>query len=144
MFHKLNKIPTKLLLALAFLLLASIVFLLRLRQTPESVEAGWPPARRAYGSESGTIPYIILTMYYVYLLKSLKDNKYYIGQTNNIYKRLERHNSGLVISTKNRTPFVLIGYETYQTRSESMWREHQLKSHSDKKNKFINALINAH
>lgn len=41
MFTKIQKVPIKLLLTLVFILLASIVFLLRLRQKPETVEAGW-------------------------------------------------------------------------------------------------------
>ena len=73
-------------------------------------------------------------MYYVYLLKSTKDNKYYIGQTQDVAKRLERHNAGQVISTKSRRPFKLVGYETYDSRNEARWAEYNLKNHSDKKN----------
>jgi putative endonuclease len=94
----------------------------------------WPPARRAFGSERAN-------KYYVYLLKSLKDGKYYIGQTNDLYKRLEMHNNGLVKSTRKRRPFILIGYEIYPTREKARWREYQLKHHSDKKIKFIRQLL---
>jgi putative endonuclease len=76
-------------------------------------------------------------MFYVYLLKSLKDNKYYIGQTQNVEKRLKAHNSGLVQSTKPRRPLVLIGYETFDSRNEARWFEYNLKNHSDRKKKFI-------
>ena len=79
-------------------------------------------------------------MYFVYLLKSLKDNKYYIGQTNNIDKRLSLHNLGKVQSTKSRRPFKLIGYQTLKSRNEARWIEHDLKNHTDKKNKFIKQL----
>jgi len=139
---RLEKIPTKVLLTLVFILLASIIFLLRINQKKVDTISAWPPARRASGSESGMKPTIIITMYYVYLLKSLKDKKYYIGQTNNINSRLIRHNTGQVISTKNRQPLILLGYETYQTRSQSTWREHQLKNHSDQKKIFINKITN--
>jgi putative endonuclease len=37
----------------------------------------------------------------VYILQSKKNNRFYIGSTNNINRRLEQHNKGLVISTKN-------------------------------------------
>jgi putative endonuclease len=94
----------------------------------------WPPARRASGSERAN-------KYYVYLLKSLKDGKYYIGQTNDLHKRLEMHNDGLVKSTRKRKPFILIGYEIYPTREKARWREYQLKHHSDKKIKFIKQLL---
>jgi len=65
--------------------------------------------------------------FYVYILKSQKDHKYYIGQTNNLSARIERHNNGQVISTKNRKPLILIYFEEYKTRAESMRREHYLK-----------------
>lgn len=80
-------------------------------------------------------------MFYVYLLKSQKDDNYYIGQTNNIKNRFKQHNNGQVKSTKQRRPLVLLGYETYETRSESMWREHQLKKHSDRKEQFIKSIL---
>lgn len=79
-------------------------------------------------------------MYYVYLLKSTVDNKYYIGQTKDVIKRLTRHNLGQVLSTKSRRPFKLIGYEVYDSRNEARWIEYNLKNHSDKKKKFIRRL----
>ena len=76
-------------------------------------------------------------MFYVYVLKSLKDNKYYFGQTDNVSKRVNLHNSGKVDSTKTRIPFVLIGYKTFKSRSEARWFEYNIKNHSDKKRKFL-------
>lgn len=67
-------------------------------------------------------------MFYIYILKSLSDKKYYIGQTNNLSDRIKRHNEGRVKSTKNRIPFELIYFEEYKTRSESIKREKYLKS----------------
>ncbi len=66
-------------------------------------------------------------MYYVYILKSKKDNGYYIGQTNDLENRLRWHNQGLVKSTKNRTPFEVIYSEIFKTRGEAMKREKCLK-----------------
>ena len=77
-------------------------------------------------------------MYYVYLLQSTVDDKYYIGQTSNISKRLLEHNSGNEKSTKHRKPFKLLGYEIYKTRNEAMWRERELKKSAYKRKKFIN------
>ena len=48
------------------------------------------------------------TMFWVYILKSLKDNDLYIGKTNNIERRITEHNSGQTPSLKSRTPFVLL------------------------------------
>lgn len=81
-------------------------------------------------------------MYYVYILKSLKDNKYYIGQTNDLDRRIRQHMLGKVISTKYRRPFKIVGYKIYESRSQSMWVEHELKAHGDKKKKFIDRIIN--
>lgn len=80
-------------------------------------------------------------MFYVYVLKSLKDNKYYFGQTNNLENRLKQHFHGKVVSTKNRRPFKVVGYKTYETRSEAMWIEHNIKKHGDKKKQFIDSLF---
>ncbi|MDO8529555.1 MAG: GIY-YIG nuclease family protein [bacterium] len=66
--------------------------------------------------------------YFVYILKSLKDFKLYIGQTNNLDERINRHNSGKVTATKYRRPFELIHSETFGSRSETMKREKYLKS----------------
>jgi len=44
-------------------------------------------------------------MYYVYVLLSLKDKKFYIGFTNDLKRRLKEHNSGNNISTKSKASF---------------------------------------
>jgi putative endonuclease len=67
-------------------------------------------------------------MYYVYVLQSERDNRYYIGQTNNVDERLQRHNNGEVQSTRNRRPLVLIHKEKFETRRDAMKREKYLKS----------------
>ncbi|MBU0707686.1 GIY-YIG nuclease family protein [Patescibacteria group bacterium] len=66
-------------------------------------------------------------MYYLYLLKSRKDGKLYIGYTNNLNRRLKQHNSGEVFSTKGRCPFVIIYYEAYASKKDAMKREKNLK-----------------
>lgn len=64
----------------------------------------------------------------VYILRSLKDGNFYIGQTGNLKKRILFHETGMVKSTKSRRPFELIHTEFYQTRSEAVRRERHLKS----------------
>ncbi len=67
-------------------------------------------------------------MFYTYILKSLKDGKYYYGQTNNLENRIKRHNNGKEKSTKGRIPFVLHYFEEYKTRGEAVKREFFFKT----------------
>lgn len=66
-------------------------------------------------------------MYYVYFLKSEKDNNLYFGSTNDLRRRLLEHNSGKVLSTKSRRPFILKYYEAYTNESDARSRELSLK-----------------
>ena len=66
--------------------------------------------------------------YYVYLLQSLKDDKFYAGHTADLKKRLAQHNRGRVSSTKARRPFRLVYWEAFKVRSEAMRRERKLKT----------------
>ena len=67
-------------------------------------------------------------MFATYILKSIKDNRYYYGSCENINKRLTMHNEGKVRSTKSRRPFVLVYTEEFKTRSEAQKREYYFKS----------------
>jgi len=67
-------------------------------------------------------------MHIVYVLRSKKDGKLYIGCTGNIKKRLEYHNAGNVFSTKHRRPFVLIHSEEYQDKYEAYRKERYYKT----------------
>jgi len=71
-------------------------------------------------------------MYYVYFLKSLKNNDLYIGSTENLENRVILHNTGKVKSTQFYRPWQLLGYEVYNSRSEAVGRERFLKSHQQK------------
>lgn len=66
-------------------------------------------------------------MYFVYILKSLKDGNLYIGRTNNIERRLKEHNSGKVRSTKSRIPFILLDKTETFSESESVKLEIEYK-----------------
>ena len=67
-------------------------------------------------------------MFYIYILKSLKDNRTYTGYTDNIERRLFEHNSGQTNATKNRRPFELIFSEKFKTLKEAKKRELYWKS----------------
>ena len=65
--------------------------------------------------------------YYIYILKSLQTGQYYIGQTQNLEKRIVKHNSGYVNSTSKASPWQLIYSEQFETRSDSVKREKEIK-----------------
>ncbi len=66
--------------------------------------------------------------YFVYILKSTIVDRYYIGQTSDLQKRLKRHNYGEMFSTKPYRPWEMIYSERFPSRSEAMKREQFLKS----------------
>lgn len=66
--------------------------------------------------------------YYTYVLKSKKDNRLYIGWTNNLIKRVEEHNKGKVFATKSRRPFVLVYYEACLSKEKAVSREKYFKT----------------
>ena len=67
--------------------------------------------------------------YSVYILQSLKDNKYYIGSTSDVEARLYFHNAGLQRSTKNRIPFIIVYTETWLDKHQALHREKQIKNY---------------
>jgi len=67
-------------------------------------------------------------MFFVYVLFSENFNRYYVGMTINLEKRLKAHNSGNVKSTKAYLPWEIINKEQFTTRLEARQREKYLKS----------------
>jgi putative endonuclease len=67
-------------------------------------------------------------MYYVYVLLSEKDNKFYTGFSEDVYNRLDQHNSGGVTSTKYRRPFKLVYFEASMNLQDALHREKYLKT----------------
>lgn len=67
-------------------------------------------------------------MYYVYVLKSEKDGKFYTGYTDDLRNRLRLHSDGKIKSTKNRRHFQLIYYEASCNKMDALKREKYLKT----------------
>ena len=67
-------------------------------------------------------------MFYVYVIKSLKDGKVYVGHTNDLKERIGQHNSGQVKSTRSRKLFKLIYYEASNVLEDAVRREKSLKT----------------
>ncbi len=70
----------------------------------------------------------IRCMYYTYVLKSVKDEKLYIGFTDDLNKRFSEHNDGQVISTRDRRPFKLVYYEVCNNKYKALNREKYFKT----------------
>lgn len=66
-------------------------------------------------------------MFYVYILKSEKFKELYVGSTNDLKKRIIKHNNGEVSSTKSKIPYKLVYYEAFGAESDARRRENMLK-----------------
>lgn len=71
-------------------------------------------------------------MFYTYVLLSNKDNKFYIGYTNNLKNRLRLHQSGNVVATKCRLTIKLIYCELHLNRYDALRREKYFKTNKGK------------
>ncbi len=66
-------------------------------------------------------------MFYTYILRSIKDDRRYIGYSDNLKLRLEFHNKGLDPSTKNRRQFKLLCFKIFDAKIEAIRYERYLK-----------------
>ena len=65
----------------------------------------------------------------LYILYSDRYDKYYIGHTNTLKRRLEEHNDPEKRGwTNSYKPWSLVYSEDFKTRSEAMYQEKYLKS----------------
>ncbi len=71
-------------------------------------------------------------MYCVYVLRSLAHERFYVGITEDVDRRIGEHNSGKTKSTKFYTPWNLVFIEKFETRIEARNREKFLKGGSGK------------
>jgi putative endonuclease len=67
-------------------------------------------------------------MYYVYVIQSIKDSNLYVGYTEDLKARLQKHNDGQVDSTMYRRPFKMIYYEACINQQDALHREKYLKT----------------
>jgi len=81
-------------------------------------------------------------MIIVYAIISEVRNWLYIGQTNNLERRLHEHNSGLNKSTKPYKPFQLIYQESFIDRNKARIAEKYYKSAAGKRK--LNLLLKNH
>ena len=65
---------------------------------------------------------------FVYVLRSEKDGRFYVGMTANVERRLAEHNAGRAKSTKGYCPWKLFFFESFENRIEARKREKYLKT----------------
>jgi putative endonuclease len=70
--------------------------------------------------------------YYTYVLLSQKNKRLYVGSTENLEKRIERHNKGRVKSTKAGRTWKLLEKQIFSSRSEAYRYEMFLKTHQQR------------
>lgn len=67
-------------------------------------------------------------MHFVYVLRSLKDGRFYTGYTENLQKRFDEHNRGKIVSTSLRRPLEIVYYEASRSQKDALHREKYLKT----------------
>ena len=72
-------------------------------------------------------------MYYVYVLESRRNGRYYTGSAQDVEDRLNQHNAGTTKSTRNLPPWSICHIEMFSTRPEAVRRERQIKSWKSRK-----------
>ena len=77
--------------------------------------------------------------FYVYILQSLKDLSFYIGQCDDLDRRMSKHFDGMSKYTASKRPLRLCYFETYLSRTEALKREKEIKRY--KSRKYILLLI---
>ena len=66
-------------------------------------------------------------MYFVYILQSVKNGRYYIGSTNNLERRILEHNSGKTKSLKYLRPLKIVFQREFVDKKEAIQIEKKLK-----------------
>ena len=67
--------------------------------------------------------------YYVYILKSLVDESFYKGFTENPVQRLMQHNNGEMNYTSKKTPWKMVCILEFLTKKEALIAEKKLKKY---------------
>ena len=77
--------------------------------------------------------------YFVYIIHSQKDGSYYVGSTQDVSQRLERHNQGRSKYTKSKRPWRLVYQEEHPDRSSAVKRENEIKGR--KSRQYVENLV---
>ena len=67
-------------------------------------------------------------MWFVYILRSERNGRYYVGSTNDMTRRLGEHNCGHTPSTRGKGPWVLAYSEPAKNEAEARQRDREIKA----------------
>jgi putative endonuclease len=67
-------------------------------------------------------------MFYVYVLRSSKTGRRYVGSCQNLSDRLRRHNAGHSKATRQSIPWILVHSESFSNRAEAARKERYYKT----------------
>jgi putative endonuclease len=87
----------------------------------------FPPAPHKKPPLKGAFLFRVME-FYVYILQSVKNGRFYIGQTQDLNTRFKEHNEGKSSYTAKHTPWNAVWYCTLSSRSEAFRLEQKLKS----------------
>ena len=69
-------------------------------------------------------------MYYFYIIRSLKNQKLYLGSTPDLKERIKSHNAGKNKATKPNIPYDLIYYSAFKSKKDAIECEQYFKTTS--------------
>jgi putative endonuclease len=69
-------------------------------------------------------------LYYVYIIKSIRDGTYYKGFSEDPYKRLIQHNNKESRYTSLKTLWQLVFIQSFYAKTDALKRERSLKKYS--------------
>jgi putative endonuclease len=79
------------------------------------------------------LPFYLKLMYYTYILYSETLKKCYTGQTEDLNRRIEEHNTGMTAFMKRGIPWTIFYSQKFSTRSEALILEKKIKKRGAKR-----------
>ena len=89
------------------------------------------------------LDYNVHRMFYVYVIKSEKTLELYYGFSSDLKARIDSHNQGKNIATKDGCSWKLIYYEAFKSERDARKRELKLKKYGDSRTHLKNRLNNS-
>ncbi len=87
-----------------------------------------PASALAWGARGRRFESSRPDLFYIYIIRSLRTKRFYVGSTQNLENRLHQHNLGKSSSTRAGAPWELVHTEMFPTRSEATHQEHRIKA----------------